>query len=242
MSTVIKAGQAGRILPNLSHVDLADHLAEARSVVERARQEAARILAEARAQADVLREQAQREGHDKGYPLGIEEGRRNGQDEAFRAARDEFAAQHSTLVSALGTALSEVETIKQTLQLEAERDVLEFAVDLTVKMTFEIGRTRREAVIENLRRALDTVGGATDVIVRVNPADAAALETFCEGGLRLPDRAAHVRVLTDESIAPGGCRVDSGRTEVDATLESQTAQLVSLVLGEQPGGQQPPVE
>jgi flagellar assembly protein FliH len=236
---VIKAGQAARVLPNLSRVDLADHLAEARSVVEQARREAAQIVAEARVQAEALREVAHRAGHESGVPQGLEEGRQRGHDEAFRAAKAEFTAKHASLVAALTTALAEVETIKQTLQLEAERDVLAYAVDLATKLTFDIGRRHREAAVENLRRALRTVGSPTDVTIRINPADAATIETFCGGELALPVDAAHVRVLTDEAIAPGGCRVERGPCEVDASLETQTAQLVALVLGEHDGGERP---
>jgi flagellar biosynthesis/type III secretory pathway protein FliH len=39
-----------------------------------------------------------------------------------------------------------------------------------------------------------------------------------------------IDLVVDDSLAPGGCRVTTGRTQVDATLETQVDEIVSLLL------------
>lgn len=234
MSTVIKAGQGGALLRSLSRVDLADHLAEARAVVERARREAEGILAAARQAAEKTKSAAYGSGYDVGYPQGIEEGRKAGHEQALREASERFATEQSGLIAAMSAALSEFDAIKRDVRLEAERHLLEFAVRAACKLTFEIGGLHREAAMENVQRAIRTVGSKTDLTICVHPSDAAALETFAEAVLRQAAGSPHVRIAADESLAPGGCRVTAGNCEIDATLETQTAQLAAVLLGGAP--------
>ena len=89
MPTVIKVGQSGPVLERLSTVDLADHLREASAVLDAARREGARIVAEARAELERERAAARRNAHDSGYQEGYEAGSQAG----FEAARDEALAR-----------------------------------------------------------------------------------------------------------------------------------------------------
>jgi flagellar biosynthesis/type III secretory pathway protein FliH len=42
-------------------------------------------------------------------------------------------------------------------------------------------------------------------------------------------------VVADEGIVPGGCIVRTERSEVDVTLDTQVAEIVALLLGEDAG-------
>ncbi|MBI4717331.1 MAG: hypothetical protein HY763_05965 [Planctomycetes bacterium] len=236
MPTVIKAGETAKLLNRLASVDLSDHLAEARRAIEDARRRAEEILANARAQVT----RASQEEKDRGYRDGFEEGRREGglagAQQAYTEAARRFETEHAGLVASLQSLLSEIAGIKQDLAIAAERDLLTFAVLLARKLTFAIGDLRREAALENLRRALRLVGAQTDVTVRVHPQDLTAVEAFAAGVLREARAGGVVSVLGDERIAPGGCRVTTARTDVDATLETQVEALVGLLLGPAGGG------
>ena len=56
--------------------------------------------------------------------------------------------------------------------------------------------------------------------------------TFARGTLEHINDAGAIRVIADESMAPGGCRVETDRTVVDASLETQVDEIVTLLLGE----------
>ncbi len=232
MPTVIKAGQSGQMLGRLSTVDLSDHLREARAFIEAARQQAAEILAAARRQDQQLRHAAQEEARREGFERGMAEGREAGRDQARQEALSAFETSGRAVVTSFQTAAEEFEKAKTQLAIDAERHVLELAVSIASKLTLAIGRQRSEATVENFRRALALVDARTNVTVRVHPDVLAALEMYAENVVRPANPLRHVSLMADESLAPGGCRLSSERTEVDASLETQIDEMVRLLLGE----------
>jgi flagellar assembly protein FliH len=229
VSTVIKAGQTGRIELRLGAIDLADHLGEAQRVVEAARTEAARIVADALRQAgeDVAgaMERARREGYEKGHAEGAAAGR----TEALANARQTFANQQAGLVAMFQSAVAEIEAGKERLELAAEKDLLDFAIALAARLTFAIGRLHRESARENLDRALALVAEKSDVTVRCHPDDLTSLSQFA-GSVANPG-GRRVQLAADESIKPGGCILRWGRAEVDASLDMQLTELVRSLVG-----------
>ena len=231
MATVIKAGEAATLLKRLSTVDLADHLKEADKVIASAHRKAEQLVAEAKARAEKIWEDARQTGYDIGYNEGRQTGMTAGHDAALTAALERFEREHAVVVSDMERVVVEVDRIKKDLRIAAERDLLEFAVQIATRMTFSTGELRREVVAENVRRAIRQVGEKTDLTVRVHPKDKEYMDTFAERVLMKLDVAVSIRLVQDESISPGGCVVETGRTSVDATLDSQVAQIVALLLG-----------
>ncbi len=231
MSSVIKAGASGPILKRLSTVDLADHLSEARVVVESAKGRGADIVAEAEARADELLERSKKSGHEAGHRLGHEGGMEAGRRAAFDEACERFQREHATIVADLGRAIHEIDDTKEQLQIEAERNLLEFAVRIATRLTFAVGRFHRGAARENLTRAIRLVQSKTDLTIRVHPSDLDSIRTFAGSVLQEVDDSQAVTIEPDEAMAPGGCKVESEPTRVDATLETQVDEIVSLLLG-----------
>ena len=231
-TTVIKAGSAGPMLRSLSTVDLADHLSEARGIVESAKSLAVKIESdtreEGRTRAAAAKEVAMAEGYDAGFAQGEVEG----QAKAFEESKRVFEIQHAGIVAQMKQAIDEVDKIKETLRIAANRDVLEFAVKLAFDLTYRIGRHSSKAAIENAKRAIKLVGSRTDLTIHVNPSDLKAMETYASTVLERIDSSPNVGVMTDESLAAGGCIVETGRSRVDATLETQIAELSALLLGD----------
>ncbi len=125
--------------------------------------------------------------------------------------------------------MAEITKIKDDLRITAERELIDFAVSVASKLTFAIGRTRREAALANLHRALPLVASHTDLVIRVHPDDLASIEMFADSVLKQADSSRVVTVSADDTVAPGGCKVLSGQTEIDSTLDTQVAEMVSLL-------------
>ena len=231
MTTVIRAGEAGPILKRLSTVDLADHLAEARAVVEKAERRVKEIATRAEEEAKRLCESSARAGYDKGYESGYVAGRERGEQTAHDEAIRRFESQYAGLVTDMERVIDQIGGMKDDLRIAAERDLLEFAVLTASKLTFAIGKLHRESAMENIRRALRLVEQKTDINVRVNSADVEAMKMFVGSTLRKLEASRTVQVVKDESLAPGGCVVESDRTCVDAALETQVDEMVALLLG-----------
>ena len=86
-------------------------------------------------------------------------------------------------------------------------------------------------MLENLERALRLVGSRTNLTVRVHPDDIASVKKFAGSALAHVEASQAVKIVADDTMAPGGCRVESDRATIDATLETQVGELVSLLLG-----------
>lgn len=232
MSTVIKAGEVGPVLKRLSTVDLADHLAEADSVIASARAQAAQLVRQAQQQAVDVLAQAKRAG----YEVGHKEGRGVGYEVGFNEGREEslrqFGEEQAGVVSMVRQAIASFEEIKRDLTVTGERDLLEFAVSLAKKLTFAIGELYRESAQENLGRALSMVGAQTNLLIQANPKDLDAMKRFAGAVTKDVDESHTMRFVADSSIAPGGCRVESARTDIDMTLETQVDGVVALLLGQ----------
>lgn len=229
MSTILKAGASGAVLKRLATVDLADHLREANGVIDDARRRAASHIARARQQAKLTTGAIHQKAHEEGFRKGLEEGASIGRREAFDQATEAFHREHAHLVSDLQRAIAQFDGLKDELRLAAQRDLLNFAVLLARKLTFAIGSLHHDAAVENVKRAIDCVGRATDLTIRIHPADRVTVESFASSVLTQTSTA--VRIQADDSIAPGGCVVLNDRTEVDARLETQVDEIVALLLG-----------
>ena len=121
--------------------------------------------------------------------------------------------------------------MKDHLRIKAERDLLDFALDLARRLTFAFGVAHRESAIENLRRALVIVGNKSDVVVRVHPKDLDAMKDFASGAVERLNNSHAIKLVEDESIEPGGCDVTNEDTHVDATLDTQLEEMMSCLLG-----------
>ncbi|UCE60338.1 MAG: hypothetical protein JSU63_01045 [Phycisphaerales bacterium] len=231
MSTVIKVGESGPILKRLSTVDLADHLAEAQAVIAAAKRQASGIVSKAREDTRVTAEKAKKDAYEDGYRRGFVDGQQAGHEAARKESIERFTQQHAGIVASMERAVAEIDAMKEDLRLAAERDVLDFAVSIAGKLTFAIGREHRESATANLRRALELVASQTALTVRVHPDDIASTEMFADSVLRQADASRAVSIVADESIGPGGCQVQSGAMQIDASLETQVSEMVSLLAG-----------
>lgn len=231
MPAVIKAGELGAVAKRLTTVNLADYVAEAREVLEKAKRQATQIDEASRRQADVALEEARKSG----YATGLEEGRlagfESGKSEAFTAATERFDAQHADVVEAMSVAIAEIDKAREGFRAAAEKDLLDFAVLVASKLTFAVGALHREAAQSNFDRALRLVEARSDLTVRVHPDDVESMKTFAASVSGVVESSRAVHLVPDETIAPGGCIVRSEKTEVDSSLETQVDEIVALLTG-----------
>jgi len=232
MSTVIKFGEAGKVLKRLTTVDLADHLAEARAMIDDAQRRAAQIVTLAKHEAERIsalsRQSGSKTGYEEGYAAGKSAGNQTAHDEAMKR----FTREQSQIVANMQQAIAEIDAVKEDLRIMANRDLLDFAVLIAKKLTFAIGSLHREAATANLERALSLVCLKTELSIWVHPTDLASMETFAPALAEKINSSVAVRVAVDESITPGGCVVRTDHVDVDARLDTQVDEIVTLLLGE----------
>jgi flagellar assembly protein FliH len=185
---------------------------------------AARILADAAAEAERIRELARAEGHAEGLALG----REDGLSEARSAA------------SALRQALTEALALREQLAEETERDAVALALALAAKILSGALEVQPERVLDTVRGALRRVTDRRLVTVLVDPVDlhtvsAAVAELEAQvGGIE------HCDVQADRRVGPGGAIVRTLESEVDATVETQLERAREVIQAELEGGEPSP--
>jgi len=203
--------------PDPSHqpvaLDLADVPADPPSRGPSLRGEAARIIADAKRQAERLRREA------------VAQGRREGQ----RAAREESARrqdeQCATLVPTLNHLVDELRHARQDWLAHWEKTAVGLAVAIARRVLRRELAAHPEVSPELVREALELAAGNGRVRVLLSPADHRSL------GPRLADLAGRlgelgpVEVSADEAISPGGCRVETRFGIIDQQFEAQLARI-----------------
>jgi flagellar assembly protein FliH len=231
MPTVIKAGQSNApTLRRLETIDLADHVVEASKIVNAARHEAEQLVTRARSAAGRIRQRAQETGYQEGYAKGEAQGRLNGHDQALAESTQRFNREQADLVSIMQSTVANLESLKRDLLIQAEHDVLAFAVRVAEKVAKRAVALDRDAAVNNLKAVLRLVGTRTDLVVRIHPTDGDTMRQFAATLAEDLGQRVHVRVTEDETLTPGGCVVRTGVTEVDAAVDTQIDQIVNLVL------------
>ncbi|GAB4255216.1 MAG: hypothetical protein Kow0092_00040 [Deferrisomatales bacterium] len=173
--------------------------------LERARRESQRIVAEARAEAEAIREQARREG----IEAGTAEGR----------ARTAEAADRVAVLA------EELARFKPALYEEARSQVVELALAVVGKLLGPLAEGDRQAVVRVVERALQVVSDRESLTVRVHPDD---LKSLLDAKPTLQETVDGIQKLTlieDPAVRPGGCLVQSPSAEIDARLDSQLEAL-----------------
>jgi flagellar assembly protein FliH len=169
------------------------------------RDAAARLIAQAHAEVERIRELAREEGHEQGRIAGIEQG------------ANEIAAASQ----ALGDAVRGIEALRVEVAESVEMDAIELALMLAGKILAGAFQARPELVVEVVQGALRRLSDRRRVTVLVNPADldavrAAIGELTAQGsGVELCD------LQSEERVGVGSAIVRTAEGEVDASVHTQ---------------------
>jgi flagellar assembly protein FliH len=150
----------------------------------------------------------------------LEEVRRSGYEEGYRAATSELAAAEAAgraaqlrrVADALVTASAEIRQARAEAVTAVSAEAAELAYRLCeafLQRELQVEHSCLDAVV----RALALVPDEDDLVVRINPADAVDVEEIRH---LVPD--ASVRVVADRRVEPGGCVVTAGPCRIDTQM------------------------
>jgi flagellar assembly protein FliH len=164
-----------------------------------------RMLAQAHAEAERIRELARAEGYEQGRVAGHEQG----------------AAEIAQAADTLRQAGEAIEALRlQTVQA-VEADAIDFALTLAGKVLVGALQARPELVVEVVQGAPRRIIDRRTITVVVNPADVEAVRaaigqlTAQGSGVELCD------VQAEERVQPGSAIVRTAEGEVDASVHTQ---------------------
>jgi flagellar assembly protein FliH len=188
-----------------------------RRVRDKAQAMAADIVVRARAEAEVLRAQASKEGYAEGA----------GRAEATCSARLE------ELGRVFASSLAAVESQSRRIWKGQSQDIValvRIAVEKTLRI--ELDARRGDVLASLLDQALDMVDSRTGFTVLVNPADEplmAELLAAARAARTGPGTLERWQVKTSRDIAPGGLILESDHGMVDNTVPCRFADVAKLL-------------
>lgn len=208
---------------------------------ERLEEKARNLLDDARRQADRIIAEAEAEGRRRASeleaaarPAGFEQGRREAYEqarvEAQRTARDEARDTYAKLSQALTKALMEFEENKRRMLATAESGVINLALAVTRRVCkCEVGRASPAARM-NAAALLEMVKHEADAVLRLHPADLETVKSALPEMTAGVQRCEHVELIADESVARGGCVLQSRSGTIDATIETQLDRVAEALM------------
>ncbi len=187
--------------------------------VQRARQQAEAIIAEARQQAAVLQQEAEERVEQLLQQRAGEEAARVRQEEAakFEAAANELLDRFQRSADmALENLAGQVATL---------------AAGATTKIIRRQVAADDEIVLDVIADAMEQLSDIKRLRIVINPADEEVVSGHQAALLKHASGLERLEIVSDDSIEPGGCLLDSDRGEVDARLSSQLEVIWKRVAG-----------
>jgi len=203
---------------------------QAQAIIVRARQQADQLLAQAQIEGEHLRQQAKAQGLAEGRREGIAKGTEEGRKSGHQQALDEHRAELESLIATLTRCVQELEGSRRELEAAAASDVVRLAVAIARRVTKLHGAASGDVLIENIREAMKMVIHASDIRISVHPEQREELfEALPQLKLQWP-ALAHIELIEDATLSPGGCRIFAGQGFVDADLDNQIDRIAADLL------------
>ena len=214
-------------------MDLSDLEREAAGMLQRARAQADKLLADARADAQRetvrIREEARLAGQEEGRQQGLAEGRHQGHDEALAQAQ----ARLADLASRWSQTLDLLQQHMPVHVADARTDLIRLALGIASRVTRQEAIKNRGIAPVLAEETLRLIGAARLVSLHIDPVEMDALETYLPDLLTRLRSIESVQLTPDESVGPGGCVLRFGAGEIDAKLETQLDRVAEELLGKE---------
>ncbi len=165
------------------------------------------IIEQAEAEAQKIRERAQRVLSD------VDAARE-------KAKKEGFAAGETKGLSQVTEKLVRLEAMREKFYREAEGEVIKLVMATAEKVIGKIVEEKPEVIRDVVRQALERSLGDR-ITVRVNPEDH---KTIIGGNFEFRDvldRTKRLHFKEDETVAKGGCIVETEVGTIDAQIETQ---------------------
>src|SRR5262249_41175662 len=121
----------------------------------------------------------------------------------------------------LAATIEELTTLRKSMIAQAEREMVQLALAIARRVVQPEVTIHRDLVMTIARIALDRLGGQTSATIRLHPDDyAVVVESHGEdwAGLR-------VKVVADDGVSRGGCKVESDVGFIDGSIDAQFQQI-----------------
>lgn len=179
-------------------------------ILQNARDEAARIIAEAEQNASIIAQAAQEKAIQE-IKAGFE---------------DEVASKANEVRLELTRTIEQVSTLAEEISTRHEKDIVELALQIARKIVGREVTIDREIAFTLVKVSLSKLHSRAVAEVHLNPEDFAFVQSHRE---RLEFRGA-LELIEDRSIGVGGCLIHTETGDIDARIKSQFEEIAHGLL------------
>ena len=184
---------------------------QAKSIVDKARYDAAMILADAKKQAEELKKQAKEEGALSGY----EEGLNNGKGE-IEQLRNQVLSQKR-----------EMEIEYNQLIEDIEPRLVETILEVFSNITNVISPDKKDIILSLVNSVMSGDDVGNNYIIRVGSEDVKFLRDNKDKIEKMSRKDIHIEIVEDMSLKKNQCLIDTDMGIFDASLDIQLESLIN---------------
>ncbi|MFH1549797.1 MAG: FliH/SctL family protein [Planctomycetota bacterium] len=214
-------------------------LADTRREAEEIRRQAAQIfeqakqaLADVRARAKTLEDEARKRGFEEGKQEGIKEGIPVGTKQGREEEVKHVMEKTENLRENLQQILAQTEVKRESLFADARKSILRFAIKVAEKIVRARVEVDDEAVLRNIEAAVDLIAQERKLQICINPSEAEVVQEYVPHLKSSSPRFESIHITPDESIGRGCCIVRTEAGQVDATVQTQFEEIEKQLIQE----------
>jgi flagellar assembly protein FliH len=203
---------------------------EGETYLNQVRTQAAALVQAAQQEAASIRESAYREAREAGRRDGLQDAARQIEEQAARIADERLTERVATTLPALSAV---AEAMRQELDrwlVRWEETAVRTAVAIAEKLLHRELQQKPELAVGMIREALKLAAGHPHLRVHLHPDDARHLGENADAVIRALTACADATLVSDSTISPGGCRIETRHGEIDARLETMLQRIAEELL------------
>jgi flagellar assembly protein FliH len=229
---LVKAAEAP---VGLTAFSMRDIEAAARGILIRARNDAAQIIGEARAEAEKIKAEAKTggfaEGRQQGLAQGLDEGKKSGHAQALA----ENGKALGELIKSMTEAVRDLDERRDDLHTAGLREVVDLACGIARRVTRRQAAFDPQVLCNNLKEAMALAIHAADIRIAMHPSQKQTLEKELPNLKMAWPQLKHIELVEDAGISPGGVRIYTVHGNIDGQLETQLDRLAAELIPDSGG-------
>lgn len=196
----------------------------AESIKSTAKAEVEAMKKSALAEAEAIKETAYKEGFDAGEEKGIAQGEEEG--------LKEIEIDWKNLMNESEMLIKELQTSRMGILKSSEQEMLKLVISFAKQVIKVAPMVQSEIILENINQALYNIAEVDKIVMKINLRDKAMCEAHKEQFLSRLSGITELQIIEDPSISPGGVKIETGVSTIDATIETQARALERALLAQ----------
>lgn len=212
---------------------LEDAEQERLAILENGNRQVQEMLMAAQVEAEQLKASAAEEGKKAGYQSGHDSGYEDGSAKGYgdgleKAAEEMKQAVHEANQKAERTIAAAENDTKDAI-IKAESKIVEIALAIADKVLPQHFIDAPQIILPLVRSALEKVKDQNSIVIRVSPDDYELVLMAKNEFQMILEGDEKLTITEDQTIAKGGCMIESANGNVDARLTTQLNTLKKAI-------------